>query len=164
MSEAWKRNLSVPFFSQRENTYVWHQIPTQDLTDIDTGEILHEKGKKIEPGVSMAYCSCNITSLCMILHYFGITKDSPDDMMQKVFSSDDGTFKKWHTEENGPDKLEDCSNMKYIAQKIYGVSADIIKVYYGSVMTLDLSKKYIAAGYPVWFSYGALNKRRQFYA
>ncbi|MDE5579993.1 MAG: hypothetical protein K2I95_01055 [Treponemataceae bacterium] len=23
MSEAWKRNLAVPFFTQRDNTFVW---------------------------------------------------------------------------------------------------------------------------------------------
>ncbi len=26
MSESYKRNLAVPFFTQRDNTYVWQQI------------------------------------------------------------------------------------------------------------------------------------------
>jgi hypothetical protein len=148
-NESWKRNLAVPFFSQRENTYVWKQRDSE--TDLELPDGKH---------VSMAYCSCNITSLCMILHYFGITEDSPDDMMRKVFEI---YFKKWAQEEDnesngtGTNRLLSAGNMGKVAHTIYGVSADIIKAYYGSVMTPDLSKKYIAAGYPVWFSYGALS-------
>lgn len=72
MSEAWKRNLAVPFFTQRDNTYVWQQI------DSDSNL---KKGDKYP----MAWRSCNITSLCMILHYWGITEDTPDQMMEKSF-------------------------------------------------------------------------------
>lgn len=33
MSEAWKRNLAVPFFTQRDNTYIWQQVTTEEQTD-----------------------------------------------------------------------------------------------------------------------------------
>jgi hypothetical protein len=154
-NEAWKKNLAVPFFSQRENTYVWYRIATEIIYDEeDKKKIKYNIGDKIQPGISMAYCSCNITSLCMILHYFGITEDSPDDMMRKVFSSDDTTFKKWQTEKNGPDELELSRNMRDIANILYGVSSSQMNI---ASLSLDQSKKYIAAGYPVWFSYGAMN-------
>ena len=49
----------------------------------------------------LAPITCNITSLCMILHYFGITDDSPDDMLYKIFDSEeyknDGRFSQWRT-------------------------------------------------------------------
>jgi hypothetical protein len=145
-NEAWKRNLAVPFFSQRENVYVWKQCDSQTGIEIPNGK-----------NISMAYCSCNITSLCMILHYLGITKDSPDEMMRKVFSSEDTDMQKWHTEENGPDELEFNGNMKLIANKIYGVSSGLINT---NACTLEQTKKFIAAGYPVWFSFGSQSHNR----
>ena len=33
MSNEHKRNLAVPFFTQRDNTYVWQQISTEDVKD-----------------------------------------------------------------------------------------------------------------------------------
>lgn len=60
MSDAHKRNLAVPFFTQRDNTYVWQQVDS-------------DSNLKKGPKYPMAWRSCNITSLCMILHYFGIT-------------------------------------------------------------------------------------------
>ena len=69
----YKRNLAVPFFTQRDNTYVWQQI------DIDSNL---KKGSKYP----MAWRSCNITSLCMILHYWGLTEETPNQMIEKVFS------------------------------------------------------------------------------
>lgn len=78
-------NLAVPFFSQRENTYVWYQCD-------EYGNRLKDKNGKEKLGISMAWCSCNITSLCMILQYLGITDDSPDDAMKKIYEID---FKSW---------------------------------------------------------------------
>ena len=60
----YKRNLAVPFFTQRDNTYIWQQI------DIDSNL---KKG----PKYPMAWRSCNITSLCMLLHYWGLTEETP---------------------------------------------------------------------------------------
>jgi hypothetical protein len=121
MSESWKRNLPVPFFSQRENKYIWKRIAkSPDGEDY--------KGKHYNPGemmqeVSLAWASCNITSLCMILHYFGITDETPDDMMRKFFEikitrpgtkekfENDFRHEEYHPEINGdprgPNGLED---------------------------------------------------------
>jgi hypothetical protein len=52
-------NLPVPFFSQREVTYRWKQTNLDGTTT--TGIT-----------ASLAWSNCNMTSLCMILHYFGI--------------------------------------------------------------------------------------------
>lgn len=88
MSDVHKRNLAVPFFTQRDNTYVWQQVDS-------------DSNLKKGPKYPMAWRSCNITSLCMILHYFGITDDSPDDMLYKIFDSEeyknDGRFSQWRT-------------------------------------------------------------------
>ena len=88
MSDVHKRNLAVPFFTQRDNTYVWQQVDS-------------DSNLKKGPKYPMAWRSCNITSLCMILHYFGITDDSPDDMLYKIFDSEeyknDGKFSQWRT-------------------------------------------------------------------
>ncbi len=80
MSEAWKRNLAVPFFTQRDNTYIWQQVATEDEIDSATGKKTKEKGKPFGLKYPMAYRSCNITSLCMLLHYWGITEDTPNQM------------------------------------------------------------------------------------
>jgi hypothetical protein len=34
MSEAWMRNLPVPFFSQRENKYIWQRIAKDGGEDL----------------------------------------------------------------------------------------------------------------------------------
>ena len=65
-------NLAVPFFSQRENIYVWCQ------KDEKTGFSIGNR-------ISMACQSCSITSLCMILQYLGISDDGPDDAMKKIY-------------------------------------------------------------------------------
>ena len=38
MSNSHKRNLAVPFFTQRENTYVWQQKNEKDKIDNITGK------------------------------------------------------------------------------------------------------------------------------
>ena len=80
------RNLEVPYFSQRENTTVWHRRYTQK--EAENKRDLSLVGKIVEGGASYAKTkdSCNITSLAMLLHYFGVTSDIPDEMMRKVFN------------------------------------------------------------------------------
>lgn len=63
MSDAYKRNLAVPFFTQRDNTYIWQQVDS-------------DSNLKKGPKYPMAWRSCNITSLCMILHYWGLTTET----------------------------------------------------------------------------------------
>ena len=62
MSDLHKRNLAVPFFTQRDNTYIWQQLDEDDTP--------------FGPKYPMAWRSCNITSLCMILHYWGLTTET----------------------------------------------------------------------------------------
>ena len=62
MSNSHKRNLAVPFFTQRDNTYIWQQLDEDDTP--------------FGPKYPMAWRSCNITSLCMILHYWGLTTET----------------------------------------------------------------------------------------
>ena len=73
MSDAHKRNLAVPFFTQRDNTYIWQQ--KNEITNIAFG-----------PKYPMAWRSCNITSLCMILHYWGLTQETPNQMIERVYT------------------------------------------------------------------------------
>lgn len=80
------RNLEVPYFSQRENKTVWHRRYTKKEIE-DKKESSSLIGTIIPNGKtdSKAKNSCNITCLAMILHYFGVTSDTPDEMMRKVF-------------------------------------------------------------------------------
>ena len=105
----YKRNLAVPFFTQRDNTYVWQQI------NIDSNL---KKG----PQYPMAWRSCNITSLCMILRYWGLTEETPNQMIEKVFSKEDWGWSYEATDDGnnkkGASRLESWANLEEIA-KLY---------------------------------------------
>lgn len=85
MSEVWQRNLAVPYFTQRDNTFIWQQISTEDKKN-DNGVYIKQKEKPFGPKYPMSWRTCNITSLCMILHYYGITNKTPEQMIEKVFA------------------------------------------------------------------------------
>ena len=72
-------NLPVPFFTQRDNTYVWQQRNAD-------GIIWTDKNGREGPKYPMAWRSCNITSLCMILHYWGLTQETPNQMIERVYT------------------------------------------------------------------------------
>ena len=78
------RNLEVPYFSQRKNKTIYYEYYDEDVID-NNNKIIHKAGD-IKSSDSKAKNSCNITCLAMVLHYFGITKDTPDEMMKKVFN------------------------------------------------------------------------------
>lgn len=136
-------NLAVPFFSQRENTYTWY------LTDKNSG--LH-----IGTGISMACQSCNITSLCMILQYLGITDDSPDDVMKKIYEID---FKSWSHNTDYRTYIEVAEHLKDVLKKTYSINDDKIQLYSSSSTKLRYSdiKKYLKQGFPIWFSWGIIS-------
>ena len=109
MSEPfYKRNLAVPFFTQRDNTYIWQQLGDDD--------------KPFGPKYPMAWRSCNITSLCMVLHYWGLTEESPDQMLEKIFEKGEWG---WSEEEycrdtekkiyKGAARVEVWENLKRVA-------------------------------------------------
>lgn len=79
MSDAYKRNLAAPFFTQRNNTYIWQQRN-------EDGTIWADKNNNEDPKYPMAWRSCNITSLCMILHYWGLTQETQNQMMERVYT------------------------------------------------------------------------------
>ena len=121
-------NLSVPYYCQRDNKYIWYRKSEKDEYDKITGELKYKKDDNIpETKKPLAPITCNITSLCMILHYFGITNDSPDDMLYKIFDSEeyknDGGFSQWRTsdypaEDACPGTLEDRANIAYVARTL----------------------------------------------
>ena len=39
MSDSYKRNLAVPFFTQRDNTYVWQQLEIKKIINPKTQEM-----------------------------------------------------------------------------------------------------------------------------
>ena len=96
----YKRNLAVPFFTQRDNTYVWQQLYSETKKD-EEGNVIQEKDKPFGPKYPMAWRTCNITSLCMVLHYFNITTDTPNQMIKKVFEETDWGWLKEATVETG---------------------------------------------------------------
>jgi uncharacterized protein YvpB len=142
-----QRNLPVPFFSQRENKYVWQQV------DIQNNPIPNTK-------VSPAWMSCNITSLCMILHYFGITNETPDEMMRKFFDANNYRFRKEpYVGDGGPNRLQDSELLKEFTKKRYeselnGADINI------TPLSLRQIQDEIAKGYPVYASFGSLSKQK----
>ena len=77
MINSHKRNLAVPFFTQRDNTYIWQQVADELIFDDNNPTIIkYNVGDSFGPKYPMAWRSCNITSLCMILHYWGLTTET----------------------------------------------------------------------------------------
>lgn len=72
MSENHLRNLPVPFFSQRKNDYILKDYYTSDVYDDKTNKLLHKEGD-LKREISMDCRSCNISSVMMIMEYFGLT-------------------------------------------------------------------------------------------
>ena len=85
-------NLPVPFFTQRDNTYVWYYKHEEDIV---IKKVLYKKGSFVadaegkEISKKIWDYSCNITCLAMVLNYLGVTKDSPYQMCEKIFADDD---------------------------------------------------------------------------
>ena len=71
MSDTHLRNLPVPFFSQRQNDYLWDERFLSRVAADNAGKNLYdtvENGLKI----SMDCRSCNITGVMMIMKYLGL--------------------------------------------------------------------------------------------
>jgi hypothetical protein len=151
MSSLCNKNLAVPFFSQREIEFIWYQYQegsTEKKNGTDNQPL---------PGHSLAWAPCNIASLCMILHYFGITNDTPDELLEKVFSSNDTDIRPWRETAQGYNALQYAENMQKIIEKLYplpGVTIEIKKA--GNNVGLAYINEQIKNNYPVWFSFGPL--------
>jgi hypothetical protein len=167
-----RRNLPVPFFSQREVTYKWQQraINKNGSGGETIGGIFYQENTVIttkEP-VSLAWASCNIVSLCMLLHYYGITDDSPNKMLEKYFQitgfeepQNDGGVRviahnfsqEANTTNSGPDRLTRWWTLEQFPHRAYKVPPEYIKL---RGLTPAEVRNEIAEGYPVMFSYGAV--------
>jgi hypothetical protein len=160
MSRPHQKNLPVPFLSQRDNRYEWQRIANAGEEKAD-GTGTYTGGEKIGSPVPMADKSCNITSLCMILRYFSITDDTPDEMMRKAFEE-----RNWLHEPDavvsplgsGASRLQYVDNIKEIATDVYGIPPDYVETSWhddaNSRKTVEDLHEYIKHGYPVYFSYG----------
>lgn len=127
-------NLGVPFFSQRNNYYKW------------------ENSQDKKKCFYLAAVSCNITSLCMILNYLGITDDTPTIFSKKVFEK----YKNWNKELNGYDSLTLWSNLEKIAYEIYGIDKLYVKSLTSTIVKNSID--YLKNGFPIIFSIGTLSK------
>ena len=153
------RNLEVPYFSQRENKIYWHKkfSKNDDITK-DNPELIGNIDNSVEP-VSMAKQSCNITSLAMLLHYFGITSDTPDEMMRKVFEPSETEFAKYTSEQKKivresytNDKIfESIYTLQTFVQAFYNVTAEV-----AVPKKFDEVKNNVLAGYPCLVSCGII--------
>jgi uncharacterized protein YvpB len=163
------RNLPVPYFSQRENTSVWKEreplfitkTVNNKKTDIPNTNAGKEKagGKKD----AMSLCSCNVTCLAMILNYCGITVDTPDTIMNKIFSevkindNDDLIALKEENYTSGSTNVEIPDNLKKIVKALYNV--DTVTVSYSA--NLAFLQSTVASGFPVMVSCGMLRKNEE---
>ena len=82
MSDEHLRNLPVPFYSQRKNKYIFVGKYTKQQA-LDLGDNALE-GKEYQ--VSMASNSCNITSVWIVLRYYGVPVSNPDVIMKSYFA------------------------------------------------------------------------------
>ena len=161
-------NLPVPFFSQRDNNYIWHYKREKDE---EIKKKLLKKGTPVTDSSGKEITSkiwdgcCNITCLAMVLNYLGVTQDTPYKMCKKIFAdeypsnktkeSDFDRYIKYRTNKFAEDKgfrcIEYDSVLADIAKDIYNVR----NVYTSSLTyTLDDIKKEVEAGYPVIVSCG----------
>ena len=169
MSENHLRNLPVPFFSQQQNDYVLNEYYTANV--VEKGKIIHKKGD-LKREISMDCRSCNISSVMMIMEYFGLTgvertvgdktfttPKTPKEFLVRYFNREfDSLFTNTKKPTYGVACLEDWYNLERIATDIFGAEC----TYYGNNtenINLKNVKDEIAAGYPVCISIGMEKKR-----
>ena len=154
------RNLEVPYFSQRKNNSIWYEHYPLDSKKVDeNGKSL--AGKLVPNGKtdSKAKNSCNITCLAMVLHYFGITKDTPDEMMKKVFNPPEKELKTYSALQKSlvtkaytdNEFFESAENLKDFADYFYHAKTEV----YDNKKLVEIENE-ILAGYPVIVSCGLL--------
>lgn len=165
MSEVWQRNLAVPYFTQRDNTYIWQQKYKEDKIDAVTGKKTEIKDQPFGPKYPMSWRTCNITSLCMILHYYGITNKTPEEMIEEVFSNKEWRWQYETTVEEdeakkkgisvaGAASLESWDRLKKVAEYYMKEKFPEYTVYTGKELTKELLQEQISKGNPVMISTG----------
>ena len=113
MSDEHLRNLPVPFYSQRKNEYIWHERYTDEKEAEKAGKKVGDcvpDGKK----VSMACNSCNLTSLWMILRYYGVSIINPDAIMKEYFENPNNLeFLNKHPDAEAVEKWENIKSKEH---------------------------------------------------
>lgn len=92
----------------------------------------------------------------MILHYWGITKETPNEMIERIYGNQE-----WFRDEGGQAALESWKNLRkiaefYIKEHTEGDDSNykIIGGEEGSCFSMGLLEKKIQSGYPVMVSTG----------
>ena len=138
MSDEHLRNLPVPFYSQRKNEYIFVGKYTKQQA-LDLGDNALE-GKEYQ--VSMACNSCNITSVWMVLRYYGVPVANPDAIMKSYFENTGNlNFQEKNPDEESVEKWKDIIDVLYSS---YSFSTSIL---YN--VSISMIYNEIAAGRPV---------------
>ena len=174
VSKQHQRNLPVPFLSQREVKYEWQRIARaggERINEEDARPAMgieardYVEGVNIGFPISLAWTSCNIVSLCMLLQYYGITNDTPDMMLGKFFTMTGFTdplsgrivehdFRhEPHAYNSGPRRLERWPLLREFAMKAYNLPGNYIIHQYRQLSIADV-KSQTEKGNPVMISYG----------
>ena len=153
------RNLEVPYFSQRENSSIWYERYSKDNKIVQTNPLL--EGTIVPNGKTdtKAKDSCNITSLAMLLHYFGVTSDTPDEMMRKVFNPTEKELESYSAAQKqlvtdaytSSRIFESIETMQMFAKEFYNVESEV-----AYQKTFKEIKNEILAGYPCLVSCGII--------
>ena len=153
------RNLEVPYFSQRENSSIWYERYSKDNKIVQTNPLL--EGTIVPNGKTdtKAKDSCNITSLAMLLHYFGVTSDTPDEMMRKVFNPTEKELESYSAAQKqlvtdaytSSRIFESTETMQNFTKAFYNVTAEV-----AVPKKFDEVKNNVLAGYPCLVSCGII--------
>ena len=146
MGTDYLRNLPVPFFSQRKNKYIYEGVYTKEQAEKLNNNSL--EGKKYQ--ISMACNSCNITSVWMILRYFGVPVENPDALMKRYFERNDHDKELLVGYPETSTALEtNYNNLEVFFTKLYSEYGFETKQYGVGNFTVSEAKKKIAAGCPI---------------
>lgn len=142
MSELYLRNLPVPFFSQRENEYIYKERYTSEkkakLANKKLGDLV-PNGKQYSMGCN----TCNLTSVCMVLHYYGFTDVTPYSLTKKFFDDN-----KSYNETS----VEDWTKFNKYIEDNYSNKGITTDLFDANSLTISKIQEKIAAGYPVLIS------------
>lgn len=142
MSELHLRNLPVPFFSQRENEYIYNERYTSEkkakLANKKIGDLVSNGNQ-----YSMGCNTCNLTSVCMVLHYYGFTDVTPYSITKKFFDDN-----KDYNEES----VEDWIKFNKFILDNYSEKGITTELFNQNTITITKIKEKISAGYPVLIS------------
>lgn len=150
MGDEHLRNLPVPFYSQRKNEYIWYERYKSTDSEVIASPELEGKVKPNGKQVSMACNSCNITSVWMVLRYYGVPVPNPDAIMKSYFENTENL----DFLERNPDaeSVEKWKNIKDVIDVLYSSYFFTTLISYN--VSISTIYNEIAAGRPVLASIG----------